>query len=170
MTEVSGSTSIPTALGPLTIGQIAALHPPELNTLLDYNGPKIFMENGFLATPKFFYISKLDTMQEISLINGIKFTARGDQKVLTKKGFVRINALKPRQDIAVVSDFFSYICLTASLTEPVVDITQHAEYMNNNVKWVPIASRRTDETKGPGFNFAIPYYKRFVGNGIICSD
>ena len=173
MSDISGSTVIPTEFGTgLTIGQIAALHPVEYNSAIDYNGPRIFMENGYLTTPRFFFISRLDDMVEITLVDGKKLKARKTQKVLTSSGFTQIQHLKPQMPIGVVGDFFNYSCLTPTNVEPVVDITKHLEYMDKQVhiKMVPISARKAVEGKEPGFSFGIPYYMRYIANGIVCHD
>src|SRR5271154_1433672 len=122
MTEISGSSNIPTELGMLTIGQIAGLHPADLNELIDYKGPKIFLENGFLATPRFFYISRLDNLVQINLADGSSLKARKDQKVLTPNGFKRISALEPHQTIGVVPPHFQFSCIIPNKTEPAMDM------------------------------------------------
>jgi hypothetical protein len=166
MTAVSGSTNVLTELGDLTIGQLAALHPVEFDAQ-DYKGPKIFLENASLHTPKLFFMEKPTNLFEIRLQNSVTLKCQPTQYVLTQQGFVWAKNLKPNQLIGCVPTFFVNICRIPNSTNPVVDITKHKNYMQNNVLWVPIAGRTTVPIVEPSFNFGLPPYNRFVGNSII---
>jgi len=164
-TGVSGSTVIQCDLGSLTIGQIAALHPTSFG-FHEYIGPKVFLENGYLATPRFFYIAKPIHLYELRLVNGSSLRCRKDHCILTKLGWRAIGKLTPDHKIAHTKHYFS---LAPNNTIPVQDITKYPDYVLNNVNWVPIQSINAADIE-PQFAFAIPYYSRFITNNLISKD
>ena len=168
MSGVSGSTIVITELGPLTIGQIATLHSTDFG-LQDYKGPKIFLENGHMVMPRLFYIGKPAVLMEITLATGVKHRALGAQNVLTNVGYVAMKFLTSKHHLMGVKPHFNAMCLVPNNTIPVVDLSKHAEYVQNTLISVKITGKTTYQLE-PQFNFGIPYYNRFVGNGIINHD
>jgi hypothetical protein len=167
---VSGTTSIPTEFGPLTIGQIATLQPTDTNNFSDYIGPKIFLENGYLTTPRLFLIIKPENLVEISLANGTTVKARKNQRVLTKKGWIPFFRLNPGDYAATIGKAFTFLCSSPNTSKPAYSLTLHPEYAPPSMEWTLITSYKVQNVIEPAFSLSVPYYMRFIGNGVILKD
>ena len=166
---VAGDTLLATEYGPIPFSQIAALHTDE--DMQEYRGPKIILENGYRTLPAIFYVTAAEPLYQLELTNGYKLKARGVHPVWTNFGFVHLNKLTKDHVVGCVGSKFDYLSMCPNTNTPpmVFKKGRDDEYLAAHVNWSNVKSLTKTEPEKT-YDLMVPYYHRFLGNGVLCHN